>query len=98
VNTCPVCGAAGFEDGDELYDHLVDEHDQLDLAKTVMRLARATGNPPPGQTHRYLSTGCLHGDHGYCQNNTGAAGSKIPAQCKFCAAPCVCSCHVEGSR
>lgn len=45
------------------------------------------------ETHVYLSTGCLHGHHDYCQNNTGAAGTKIPAQCKFCEAPCVCDCH-----
>jgi len=46
--------------------------------------------------HRYLSTGCLHGEHGYCQSNTGSQGQKIPAQCKFCQAPCVCSCHLPG--
>jgi len=43
--------------------------------------------------HRYLSTACLHGDHGYCAGDKGAAGDKIPAQCKFCAAPCRCKCH-----
>lgn len=43
--------------------------------------------------HRYLSTGCLHGEHEYCQSNTGAAGTKTPAQCKFCKAPCICPCH-----
>lgn len=44
--------------------------------------------------HVYLSTGCFHGEHHYCQSNTGAAGTKVPAQCKFCAAPCVCDCHI----
>jgi hypothetical protein len=48
---------------------------------------------PAAEPHTYLSTGCLHGDHGYCQSNTGAAGTKTPAQCKFCAAPCCCDCH-----
>jgi hypothetical protein len=43
--------------------------------------------------HVYLSTGCLHGEHDYCQNKDGQAGPKAPASCKFCAAPCVCSCH-----
>ncbi|MCD9141084.1 hypothetical protein [Streptomyces albireticuli] len=43
--------------------------------------------------HVYLSTGCLHGDHDYCQNHTGLSGQKTPAVCKFCEAPCVCACH-----
>lgn len=54
---------------------------------------------PPGRdlaaaVHVYLSTGCLHGDHDYCQSTK--QGSKIPAECKFCAAPCVCLCHEIG--
>lgn len=48
-----------------------------------------------GGAHRYLSTSCLHGKHDYCKGKTGAVGKKIPAQCKFCATPCVCSCHAE---
>jgi hypothetical protein len=47
--------------------------------------------------HRYLSTGCRHGEHGYCQSNTGSQGDKIPAQCKFCGSGCVCSCHLPGT-
>lgn len=47
--------------------------------------------------HVYLSTGCLHGEHTYCQARTGAVGAKVPATCKFCAAPCVCPCHREGT-
>lgn len=46
-------------------------------------------------THAYLSTGCLHGEHGYCQAKTGQTGNKKPATCKFCDAPCVCNCHRE---
>lgn len=46
-------------------------------------------------THRYLSTGCLHGEHDYCKSNTGSNGQKTPASCKFCAAPCWCPCHQE---
>lgn len=45
------------------------------------------------ELHRYLSTGCLHGQHGYCQKNTGLAGAKTAASCKFCKAPCICHCH-----
>ncbi|MFJ3699548.1 hypothetical protein ACIPW9_36400 [Streptomyces sp. NPDC090052] len=47
--------------------------------------------------HWYLSTGCLHGEHAYCQGETGQAGAKTPAQCKFCAAPCQCTCHHPGA-
>lgn len=47
---------------------------------------------PPGG-HVYLSTGCLHGEHGYCQGKTGRVGAKVPATCKFCAARCRCECH-----
>lgn len=53
--------------------------------------------PAPAATeaepHVYMSTSCLHGEHGYCQSDTSAAGGKVPAQCKFCAAPCICGCH-----
>lgn len=57
--------------------------------------ARAAFDAPSGEqdSHMYLSTGCLHGEHGYCQSNTGLAGAKTPAVCKFCKAPCVCACH-----
>jgi hypothetical protein len=48
--------------------------------------------------HRYLSTGCLHGQHAYCQGKTGRAGAKRPAECKFCAARCVCDCHQGGGE
>jgi hypothetical protein len=43
--------------------------------------------------HYYLSTGCLHGDHEYCQKYTGLGGAKTPAKCKFCKASCRCRCH-----
>lgn len=56
-----------------------------------------------GWTHRYLSTACLHGEHLYCQapavmGEPGVrdARRKIPAQCKFCDARCVCPCHTKG--
>lgn len=50
-----------------------------------------------GEKHAYLSTGCLHGNHDYCKNTEGRAGTKRPAECKFCQAPCLCSCHREDS-
>ena len=45
--------------------------------------------------HIYLSTACLHGNHGYCAAMVGQQGEKRSAQCKFCPAQCVCSCHKE---
>lgn len=48
--------------------------------------------------HRYLSTGCFHGDHKYCQSATGQSGEKEPARCKFCEAKCVCPCHVAAGE
>ncbi|MEV6401161.1 hypothetical protein AB0M39_41380 [Streptomyces sp. NPDC051907] len=45
--------------------------------------------------HHYLSTACLHGDGAYCRSHTGQSGLKTPAQCKFCAVPCVCACHLN---
>ena len=46
--------------------------------------------------HQYLSTGCLHGNHGYCKGTNGMNGAKRPASCKFCGAPCQCPCHQDG--
>ncbi len=57
----------------------------LALAAAVVQLV--TGR------HVYLSTGCLTGDHRYCQAPTGFAGVKQGSQAKFTNAPCVCSCH-----
>lgn len=49
--------------------------------------------------HIYLSTGCLHGDHTYCQVEARRydGSTKTAATCKFCASPCVCPCHREAS-
>lgn len=47
--------------------------------------------------HVYLSTGCLHGRHDYCQNKHGQAGPKRPGECKFCGAKCTCPCHREAT-
>lgn len=53
---------------------------------------------PPGGEHKYLSTGCMHGEHGYCQSMTGFAGVKRPGKCKFCDAQCRCECHTVRSE
>lgn len=50
-----------------------------------------------GRRHFYVSTGCLHGRHDYCQAQHGRVGPKRPATCKFCGAPCRCPCHRRGS-
>jgi len=34
--------------------------------------------------HVYVSTACLHEEHGRCRRT-----------CKFCAAPCQCECHAD---
>lgn len=54
------------------------------LAVCLTRAAHRLG------THRYLSTSCLHGEHDYCQSNTGLGGAKKPSRCKFCGAVCCC--------
>lgn len=61
----------------------------------LAQLHAALDQPKVDQTagHVYLSTGCYHGRHDYCANVDGIVGLKKPAQCKFCAAPCVCPCH-----
>lgn len=63
---------------------------------TVLRLLRMRAFLTPTRDpdeHVYLSTACLHGEHGYCQHHTGLSGAKTPGVCRFCAAPCVCECH-----
>lgn len=64
---------------------------------TVTRLRDALDQPGPATAgHRYLSTGCWHGDHAYCQSMTGLNGSKRPGECKHCQAKCTCGCHRPG--
>lgn len=74
-------------------------HHNMILTRTVRAALDGTGQPGPEATeatsHHYLSTGCLHDQHDYCQSNTGQSGAKKPASCKFCAAPCTCPCHKE---
>lgn len=54
-------------------------------------------NTTGGDGHLYLSTGCLHDQHDYCQSHTGLSGAKRPASCKWCAARCVCPCHQQAA-
>lgn len=63
---------------------------QADSEAAERRTADRSSGP-----HVYLSTGCLHGEHGYCQGDTGLSGAKRPASCKFCQAPCTCPCHQQ---
>jgi hypothetical protein len=65
----------------------------IDPAELRAILGTPVGDDAISGVHYYLSTGCLHGEHEYCQAKTGAAGAKVPAVCKFCAAPCRCRCH-----
>lgn len=47
--------------------------------------------------HRYWSTHCRHDRHDACKADHLRPGiPRNPAQCKTCAAPCICSCHQEG--
>lgn len=44
--------------------------------------------------HMYVSTACQHRQHNYCQAEERPDGTdKRPAECKFCGAPCLCTCH-----
>jgi len=82
-------------------NRLVELHDAI-----AEQPARTTPDSPATSSlagaeeteHRYLSTACLHNEHGYCQADTGLSGTKTPAQCKFCAAPCQCACHASQTK
>lgn len=95
----PAAGAVGIC---ELPHQTIAEEDACEQ----QRLAGVAAGTE-GTGHRYLSTGCLHGDlvlpdgrtgHQYCSNVDGIAGLKKPAQCKFCAAPCICPCHTTAKE
>jgi len=62
-------------------------------ARQALAYVRAWIRHP--RRHTYLSTGCRHGEHGYCQSHTGLSGAKKPSSCKFCGAHCICRCHKE---
>ncbi len=70
---------------------------EADLALAVAAVDTADSD----QAHRYTSTACHHGRHGDCA--TGGTRwdgtSKVPAQCKWCAAKCECrECDHAGSH
>lgn len=67
------------------------ERSDNDGARTRENILRILGDGDG--THYYLSTGCLHGEHGYCRNARGQAGPKKPGVCKFCEGKCRCYCH-----
>ncbi len=73
------------------------ERDQtawIAAGQAIIRLLDRDG-PDHESSHFYMSTGCLHDNHAYCQSKTYPEGSKEPAKCKFCDARCLCICHVE---
>ncbi|MGW5291526.1 hypothetical protein [Streptomyces bacillaris] len=66
-----------------------------DIWATVEGIDYLLGEARKDAPHVYLSTGCLHGEHAYCQSMTGQQGEKRPGRCKFCDARCTCPCHGE---
>jgi hypothetical protein len=49
--------------------------------------------------HVYWSTHCRHYRHDDCRATELAPGvPRRPAQCKTCAAPCICTCHTGEQR
>jgi hypothetical protein len=84
-----AAGSKAFREPGREWDHMR----SVWLGHADAALAALGLDHPAGGPHRYLSTGCLHGEHGYCQSSTGLAGAKTPARCKFCKAPCLCPCH-----
>lgn len=77
--------------------HMVAERDQ---ARAALAARPDTAAPEATDEHIYLPTACLHHDHGYCGSSDGydvqgEPFEKRPAQCKWCASPCICDCHVD---
>lgn len=65
------------------------------LLERERHVAEEHADGPAAEGHVYLSTGCHHGDHGYCQSMTGLNGAKRPGECKHCGTKCICPCHEE---
>lgn len=74
-----------------------DAEDAADALLDALRDGLWVLQPHEPGTHRYLSTSCYHARHERCaapvRPEDGAA--KLPAQCKFCTARCVCTCHTQ---
>lgn len=78
--------------------HLQIELDEKRLRQLLLEaVAESLSAVDAKGAHVYLSTGCLHGEHDYCASMVGVAGTKRPAQCKFCESRCICPCHLENS-
>lgn len=43
--------------------------------------------------HWYFSTACLHSQHGQCGKLQHDRGEPRHPRCKYCPAPCRCTCH-----
>lgn len=69
---------------------------RLEVLLRSRKAVPVAGGVGAAAAHVYLSTGCLHGEHAYCQSMTGQQGEKRPGRCKFCDARCTCACHTEG--
>lgn len=68
-----------------------------ECAEGHVHAGRCAAQPDPDR-HEYLSTGCLHGEHAYCQGRDGRAGEKKPGVCKWCEAKCQCPCHATSKE
>lgn len=79
---------------DQIRDAARLHRQQLISTRELYAVIEADEAPVPEATgHVYLSTGCFHGDHGYCKSMTGLNGSKRPGECKHCGTKCTCGCH-----
>ncbi|WP_331746772.1 hypothetical protein OH809_45440 (plasmid) [Streptomyces sp. NBC_00873] len=88
-------GSKAFMEPGTAWDHARSEW--LAHADAAVNALHRWERKAPAGGHVYLSTGCLHGEHAYCQSMTGQQGEKRPGRCKFCDARCTCSCHAEGA-
>lgn len=89
--------AAEMTPGQELADRLgiPEERGERLAAKLGLGTAK-TDTITAGGEHIYWSTHCRHGRHQACSAEELAPGvPRRPAQCKTCAATCVCRCHKQ---
>lgn len=83
-------------DGDRVCENCAAQASLIDWHARDLE-SGAVEPPVHDGTHHYLSTGCFHNDHKYCQSMTGLNGAKRPGRCKFCDASCQCRCHEGGT-
>lgn len=93
-------------EGDEIYASALDvpalltevKRLRTELGETSDHELALAGAQREDGSHRYLSTSCLHGDHGHCGGALNHEGeAKVPTACKRCDSTCVCPCHKEVS-